>query len=257
VSKKTFYGAIYSPEGEPLFDVDLCTQIFFWNDACWDRCVPENCSGLSYLDVGFHQGLYLLRFDQRGGDALGFDFNPLGGIESSTGHFDVGGEFRSEKAEEVRSMNSAQYKMRVGGFDADGKIAPKEDQKFSIVSCLNVVEYMDNTKSCVESLFEKATDRVLICTDTRPETCQPGPSPLKWATSERDLVSWCKWPCVTFKFTPKGMDAPQIWVCSTNPESKLPPVLPGEVAWDKTLKLTETQRRHEDTRRIRFRSQRD
>jgi hypothetical protein len=244
-----FYGPVYDAHGNPLFTRDGATGILFWDDACWHRCMPEDCRDLTYLDVGFHQGSFLLRFWQRGGKATGLDLHPDGYIQSSTKDYRIGGSFFSHKAEAFRKMHGADYDMRIGGFDSNSRVVPGDIGKFNIVSSINVIEYMDDPLACVRSLFDHATDMVLIATDTAPETCSPGPPPLKFATSVQDLVDACKWPCVAWTYDGGDMDAPQVFVCSVNPEGKLKLPSAAEIQIDPRLAITATEAFYRSSKR--------
>ena len=236
----TFYGPVYGPDGEQLHVLEDCYGIFYWNDACWHRSVPEDSKGLTYLDVGFHTGFNLLRFEQRGGIAVGLDFHGLGEIQAGAEGWNVGDEFSGDTAKRIRSLYNGAYSMRVGGFD-NGAIVPPSVGKFSIVSALNVIEYMDDPLACVRSLFNHATDRVLIATDTAPETVYPSNiPPLKVKLSRKDLVAACPWPCVVWEYDGGTTKQAQIFVCATREGSSLPPVDPSDLRWD--MSKTNTQK---------------
>ena len=241
-----FYGPVYGPDGTRLHVKDDCSGIFYWNDACWHHSVPKDCLGLTYLDVGFHQGLNLLRFEQRGGLATGIDFHGLGEIQSGSYGWNVGDEFCGEPANRLRNLYRGTYAMKVGGFD-NGVVAPMDIGRFSIASALNVIEYMDDPLACVRSLFDHAKDRVLIATDTAPETCSPkNIPPLKVKLSRKDLVAACPWPCVVWEYDGGASGQPQIFVCSTRPNSSLGEVSESMAPMD--LSKTETQKFWESKR---------
>lgn len=241
------YNPAWTPEGVRLHDRNDGHFVFYWNDALWHKCVPKDARGLSYLDVGFHHGGFLLRFAQRGGAAVGVDVPEYWVNDSLEDCATVGAEASDEKALFLRNLWSPfgfDYAMRVGGFSSDGKLLPSDIGRFSVVSCLNVIEYMLRPEECVKSLFYAATDMVLIATDYSPETIASGPSPLRFRFSDRDLMKWCKWPSVAWTYSGGPGREPQVFVCSVNPESSIPFPDKDSPQFDIDLELTETEKHY-------------
>lgn len=237
-----YYNLIYSPSGEKLHEESDAMHIFYWNDACWNRCVPVDSSGLSYLDIGHHQGGFLLRFEQRGGTATGLDRVSTGEIGQFQARVEAGELFQSESAEQIRSMWGGKYRLLRGGFANDSSITPEEVGVFSIVACLNVIEYMDQPCACAKSLFRHASDRVLIATDTAEKTEKIANSVLKQKTSIADLASISEWHFDFAEFDGGPCQQRQVFACFTNPSSKLARPCLSNITYDRTLKLTETQK---------------
>jgi len=243
---KNFYGTAYHPDGSPLYHNDgawKSNQI--WNDACWHRCVPKDATGLSLLDIGSAEGNYCLRFEQRGGKAHGLNFHGNGEIVVNGDTYPhLGEETDAPRYELLKSLWNADYKVIVGGFDAKGGIVPAQDRKFTIAQCLNVLEYILSPFECIDSLFGAATDRVLIATDIIyiGNTCKPSEPILQQVFRLGELLARCPWPSVFWNHHVlcDGVYWPQVFICATNPESKLPPVDPSEMWFENDI--TETQR---------------
>lgn len=244
-----FYGLVYAPDGTKLhLSDDAWKENQYWNDACWNRCVPQDCASLSYLDVGCAEGNYALRFEQRGGEAKGLDFYESGRIVRSgnPAPSNAGAESTNPRYQHLKEIWNAKFQMFVGGFSEHGSIVPTMD-KVSIASSINVLEYIDDHRRAVESLFSIATDRVLIATDVTGEG-DSGPCKIPNVRIQvfrlGELVSWCPWPCVFWQHEVlcDGRMNPQAFICATNPNSKLPPVDSREITYDRTMGITETQR---------------
>lgn len=222
-------------------------RIFYWNDACWCKCFPKNAAGLSYLDVGSHDGIFLLRCAQRGGDACGVDIESYWVEDAVENLPNVGGEFCAKDALLLREMYGLEYKMKVGGFSSCGQVVP-DLGRFNVVSSFNVIEYMKDQRSCVRSLFNHATDMVMIATDTSEHTEEFNPDgkkvPLRHKTSAKDLQSWSPWPSICWMYG-KQFNLPQVFMCAVNPESKIIKLPVGDVDYFGQLAKTDSQRFYE------------
>lgn len=250
-----FYGLAYAPDGSKLhLSNDTWKENQYWNDACWNRCMPQDCTGLTYLDVGSAEGNYALRFEQRGGEASGVDFYESekivrAGIPAPP---NTGEESTNPRYHYLKDLWRAEFKMLIGGFNERGAVVPP-GQKANIVSSLNVLEYIDDHRAAVESLFGIATDRVLIATDVRSKgetgACEFTDAPVT-VFRLGELVSWCPWPCVFWQHEVlcDGNLYQQAFICATNPQSKLPAVDSSEITYARDMSITETQRFWEQKR---------
>lgn len=244
--QKQFYTPAYLPDGSALHDpLAGNMSVLYWNDECWNRCVPADTSGLSYLEVGHGIGAFLLRFHQRGGHAIGLEPDKVKWVEDCAEEKEfVGREYEDDDSNFLRSQwypNGDGYEMRYGGFGSSGKIVPNLERKFSIAASFNVIEYLRDPKACVQALQSLAVDRVLIATDTAPETHDPNTPPLRFRTSVKDLVSYFSWPCEVCVFDGGPIHGEQAFICATNPESKLKLVSLNNIDTAENL-LTATQR---------------
>ena len=75
MSELEFHQAVYTRNGEYVGSSDHnWNPIRWWCDSWWDVAYPLNTTGFTYMDVGSAEGLYPLRFAQRGG--VGRGINP-------------------------------------------------------------------------------------------------------------------------------------------------------------------------------------
>lgn len=247
---RNYYGTAFHSDGSKLHSSeDAWKENQYWNDACWHRCVPQDAKGLTLLDVGAAEGNYALRFGQRGGKAIGLNFRPNGDIitDAKAECADLGQESDAPRYVQLKQLWGGDFKVIVGGFDGDGTIAPAGIEKATIVQCLNVLEYILNPQIAVESLFQHATDRVLIATDvvhhgvTGPSAIEPI---LRQVFLLDELLMWCPWPTVVWHHSVPcdGRQWPQAFICATRPGSSLAPVDPAEVEYDHDMTTTETQK---------------
>jgi SAM-dependent methyltransferase len=217
-----FYQCVYDLDGNRLNPTNVWTPVNFWDDACWDRVIPCDCRGLTYLDVGCSDGLYLLRFEQSGGKALGIDVNPKS---------------------ELKAMYQAKFEMEIGGF-LQGKIVSLsrafENRQFNIVSCMNTLEYIGDLDIAISELFHIAKDRVIICTETSLD------KPTWYADWHNarcinldELKNKIPWRYTYWTLTVPERNHHEIFLVADNPDSSLAPVDPGEILFN--LDITETQ----------------
>lgn len=225
-----FYGLAYAPDGMKLHECDdAWKDNQYWNDACWHECVPLDARGLTYLDVGCAEGNYLLRFEQRGGEATGLNFHGDGQIiTDGIGHPELGNEAQAPRYQYLKELWQARYKVLIGGFNHDGTLQPPNLPKANIVACLNVLEYITSPREAVAALFEQAMDRVLIATDVifKGKTGHPGIEPIiQQVFLLDDLISWCPWPAVFWTHTVMcdGRPWPQAFICATRDGAFLTP----------------------------------
>lgn len=250
---KNYYQPFFDKDGSKLHQIGKYSCINYWNDACWHRSIPENAKGLTYIDVGCNIGHYLLRFEQRGGEATGVDFDYKGGIVSDGNNFpEMGKEYENDWYQYIKDQYNAKYQILRGGFHHDGSILPEALGSFNIVSSLNVIEYLESPRECVRALFKKATDRVIVATDIHLEgpSFDPGISPLKWVTGLDGMKGWMEWPFVFWIMTVPDDNTAcrnQAFFVATNPSSTLPPVSPKRVTYD--MDSTETQKWYLKTRK--------
>lgn len=219
------YQIFFSPDGVRQHEMNSCSHIQYWNDACWHRAIPANTTGLTYLDVGSHAGYFCLRFEQRGGSTTGIDFCLAKIIDSASEVDNIGQEHTHSEYQWVKDQYQSKYKLLVGGFDVNGQIVPSLG-KFNIISCMNVLEYLPNPKECIATMFQQATDRVIINLDINPnEPTKPITDvfPMKWLCGLEDVLSWCLWPNVywVYDIGTKDCSQYQLFLVATNPRSNL------------------------------------
>ena len=143
----------------------------------------------------------------------------------------------------VKKEYGSKYKILRGGFDDNGNVIPNLG-KFNVVSCINVIEYLNDPKKHIEGLFAQATDRVIIATDIDPYgvsreiTTQP---PMKWLCGLDDMKKWLPWPSVHWILDTKDSTPSryQLFIVATNPDSQLAPVTSEEVVFDTEVTATE------------------
>jgi hypothetical protein len=233
MSKLNFFQPVYNLEGQRLSPVGSWDEIFLWNSACWDRSIPKDCTRLTYLDVGCCEGLYLLYFELSKGDAFGLDFFGTGVCSFSPQ--ELGKLYDFEQFKYIRDMYKAQYVAQVGGI-LDGKIIPKPDRKFNIVSCMNTIEYVDKYESVIDELFKLAEDRVIICTETSLDkpTYYASYMNARCINVDELMAHMSRWPLTvwTLKLYPPN-DVPhyEVFIVATNPKSLLPPIDSSAVAY--------------------------
>lgn len=248
---RNYYGTAYAPDGSKLHEAEPSNswkENQYWNDACWNRCMPRDCAGLTYLDVGCAEGNHPLRFAQRGGVGYGLNFHPNGAIIAQDDSYpNTGEESDAERYLQLKALwPDHEFEVIIGGFTDEGAIVPNT-APFNIVGCLNVLEYILSPKKAVESLFSKAKDRVLIATDVIHKG-NTGPSDIEPIMRNLhrmgELVSFSPWPCVFWQHSVPcdGRQWPQVFMCATNPDSELPAVDPSEVSYDTNMEHTETQK---------------
>ncbi len=246
---RQFYGTAYAPDGSKLHEAEAGNswkENQYWNDAC---CMPQDATGLTFLDVGCSEGNHPLRFAQRGGTGIGLNFHPNGAIIAQDDSYpNTGLESDAERYLQLKELWPDQdFEVFIGGFTDAGIIVPDTIPQFNIVACLNVLEYILSPKQAVASLFSKATDRVLIATDvvhkgnTGPSSIEPI---MRNLHRMGELVSFSPWPCVFWQHSVPcdGREWPQLFMCATNPDSTLAPVDPSEVSYDTNMEHTETQK---------------
>lgn len=167
----------------------------FWNFniSVWQAEIPINCQGLTYLDVGCSEGLYLSKFAQQGGSALGLD---------ASDHFSAENDpligqlldLHQPNFRKCKELVGGSYKGLRGGFTSDGRIVPSEcDVTYNYVSCFNVLEYLPYPFKCLAHCLITTTRTLLIATDVcldRPtyEVDIPNSSKRQWVFNLKDLL---------------------------------------------------------------------
>lgn len=158
----------YDPCGLRLFKNDdpFIRQVQFWNDVCWNRIVPMNTKGLTYLDIGCCNGVFVHRFEQSGGQAFGYDVHPDWTNKNEPIDPSLYGkplEDYSEDYRNYRKMYGDKLKSIIGGFE-DGKIIP-DCKEYDYISIMNVLEYINRPRQCMEAALVKAKKCLFFCTD--------------------------------------------------------------------------------------------
>lgn len=246
-SSVNFHQLVYDRSGSLLRIKDPNWEpIRFWFDACLAAAFPKDCSGLTYLDVGCSNGLYPLRFAQRGGVALGL--NPSGydlreGIAS-----DPSSDTESTEIEylAIRAMYpECRFSVIEGGF-FENEIVPVSGM-FDYVSCMNVLEYLPDPGLKVAALFEVAHHQVMVTTDINfgPTRETPEFHPLLRQVGLKEFESWSPWPCRVFAAhfpKPEGDFSQGVLIARRNGDFS---DLPNEIELDMGAERSSTQIYHE------------
>lgn len=222
-----YYQPVYDLQGKlTRYNYDVWQ---FWCDACWDRAIPEDTKGFTYFEVGCNEGLYLLRFMQRGGlSAIGLD------IDKSPEDF-----LRWDRFRNLKKMYNNFYVGFKGGFTESGEIIPTVASS-NIVACMNVIEYTQNPKRCIQSMLDRTISRLIIATDiTDKETHREGS---QWRFNAYDLIMWLKYSTTVWIDTLGN--PPQGFFITDLPDFSLPKFDETIPMYDKSLRLTETQKRY-------------
>lgn len=234
-----FHQCAYDLHGKRLNTTNVWTPINFWNDACWHRSMPQDCRGLTYIDIGCNEGLYLLRFEQSGGKAFGLD--PIGlGFYNELQQDKIGKAYDNKGFLILKDIYKTKYEAQHGGF-SHGTLVPKQDRKFNIVSCMNTLEYVDELDTAISELFNIAKDRVIICT----ETSLDDPT---WYASQynarcinlNELRSKIPWPHIYWTLTVEERQHNEVFLVAESPESSLEPTDPDAIIFN--LDITDTQK---------------
>jgi len=215
-----FYQPAYSPNGEFLKKV--CPFFYhFWCDSLWHNAVPKDTAGLSYLDIGCADGLYLLRFMQRGGkSACGVDPK----IKAS------GFEYLKEL------YNPIQYIGIEGCVNKEGNIIP-DVEPANIVNCMNMIEYTDDPYKCLETLLNKTIDRLIVTVDMGPKTGYSNKLN-QWLFNKNEFVSKIPYPFIVWE--ENDLTYPQIACVVVNKTNAIQPMPPGAIHC--STDITETQK---------------
>lgn len=247
-----FYQCVYDRGGKLLLDQgghrDRFKGLRFWNDACWDACVPRDTTGLTYLDIGANEGIFPLRFCQSGGVGHGCDLS-VGERFAEKGHVKldklIGLNYPLKNYRRLQAMypEYRDFKVFVGGFNDEGGFIPTDAPTYDIVSCLNVLEYHPKPKECIETMFGMANSMVMIATDITPGNkprYSPGRMHMQNVFNLLELLEWVPWSSYIFKMDLGGPEVGrhQAFIVSYK-EKSLPPQLSD---WDRTFQMTETQR---------------
>ena len=188
----------YDTNGKRLFKNDdpFVRQVQFWNDACWNRIVPMNTKGLTYLDIGCCNGVFMHRFEQSGGCAEGIDVHPDWTNKNESINPSLYGkplEDYSEDYRMYRGLYGNKLKAIIGGFEG-GKIIP-DCGEYDYISIMNVLEYVKDPRQCVESALTKARKCLFLCTDIDYEKLTQFPNienfaKQLWVFNIKDIMSW-------------------------------------------------------------------
>ena len=209
-----FYQPVYSPDGKYLGSSDHTWEAIRWRcDAWWDVSIPIDTTGMTYVDVGSAEGLYPLRFAQRGGKGLGLNPDSPYQCQAYCKLRDLYSEPR-QFSEKLRHLYpGVKFEVLNGGFN-NGAIEPVLLPS-DYVSCMNCLEYVEQPRKAVESLFAIAFKQVIIATDIwlgPPEELSDGRcAPLKQKFVADELVSWFPWPArtIVLDYHHQGVSHPQ------------------------------------------------